>query len=382
MTTRPFSLALSRPLRRKYWLLSAAMLLCSRWSEVKAQTVAPISTSTQTETTDQQIKHLNEAVAQAQAQIEANQKLLVDLKQQLLALQQQIAKQNLSTHQQQSANGKSSSTPNPAPGVPPSVAASLDDIREHQAIDESQIATHEFTKVESESKYPLTVSGLILFNTFINTRQVDIASGPAYAIPGPGSTGLSLRQSVLGLDARGPHLFGASSHADVRVDFFGNAAQSGYDITNALRLRTAHASLRWASTEAFFSLDRTLLEPNSPSSLIAVGQPELAWSGNLWTWNPQIGLKHDFELSHSTYFDTEAALIDVADPQLPGASKTTAISATERSRWQVRRRVSQFAVVRKVLARKSVSVVTSALTRPPITSASTPGPNRSISDCP
>jgi hypothetical protein len=84
------------------------------------------------------------------------------------------------------------------------------------------------TKVETDSKYPLKVTGLLLFNGFVNTRQVDVSASPAYALPGPGSTGLSLRQTVLGLDARGPHLFNATSHADLRVDFFANNTLSNY----------------------------------------------------------------------------------------------------------------------------------------------------------
>src|ERR1700728_4202665 len=132
-----------------------------------------------------------------------------------------------------------------APGAATGIPVSLDEIRERQAIEESQIATHEITKVETESKYPLKVSGLLLLNGFVNTRQVDVSASPAYAISGPGSTGLSLRQTVLGLDARGPHLFSATSRADLRVDFFANGQQSNYAASGLLRLRTAHAQLDW-----------------------------------------------------------------------------------------------------------------------------------------
>ncbi len=143
------------------------------------------------------------------------------------------------------------------------------------------------TKVETESKYPLKVSGLVLFNGFVNTKQVDIAPDPTYALAGSGSTGFSLRQTVLGLDARGPHLFGAASHADVRIDFFGSSgSQSGYAAGGLLGLRTAHGTLDWQNTEAFFELDRPLISPNTPSSLVAVAQPEFSWSGNLWTMEP------------------------------------------------------------------------------------------------
>ena len=199
---------------------------------------------------------------------------------------------------------------------------------------ESQIATLEQTKVETESKYPLKVSGLVLLNGFVNTRQVDVPAAPTYALPGGGSTGLSLRQTVLGLDARGPHLFGATSHADVRVDFFAGGSQSSYAAGGLLRMRTAHAGLKWRNTEAFFQQDRSFLEPNTPSSLVAVAHPEFAWSGNLWNWNPQIGLSHQIGLRDSTRLKLEGGFIDVVDPQFPGSPpNTSTVSRAERSRW-------------------------------------------------
>ncbi|HEY3990134.1 MAG TPA: hypothetical protein VGM02_12610 [Acidobacteriaceae bacterium] len=212
--------------------------------------------------------------------------------------------------------------------------SAVEEIRERQAMQESQIATHEQTKVETASKYPLKVSGLLLFNSYVNTRQVDVSASPTYAEPGAGSTGFSLRQTVLGLDARGPHLFGATSHADVRVDFFASGVQSNYAASGLLRLRTAHAGLKWQDTEAFFAQDRSFLAPNTPSSLVAVAQPEFAWSGNLWYWNPQIGVSHQIGLTNSARLKFQAGLIDVADPQWPGAAPSTAtISRAERSRW-------------------------------------------------
>ena len=186
-------------------------------------------------------------------------------------------------------------------------------------VQESQIATHEQTKVETESKYPLKVSGLLLFNGYVNTRQVDVSAAPTYAMPGGGSTGFSLRQTVLGLDARGPHLFGATSHADVRVDFFAGGVQSSYAAGGVLRLRTAHAGLKWQNTEAFIQQDRSFLAPN------VTLPPSLRWrSRNLpgaaiyGRGIPQIGLSHQIGLAGSKRLNLEAGLIDLADPQLPG----------------------------------------------------------------
>ena len=143
-----------------------------------------------------------------------------------------------------------------------------------------------------------------------------------------------MRQTVLGLDARGPHVFDAASRADVRVDFFANGTQSNYAASGVLRLRTAHAALNWQNTEAFVEFDRSILEPNEPSSLVAIGQPELAWAGNLWNWSPQIGVSHQFALSDSSRIQAQAALIDTSDPQPPGLpANSSPVTQTERSRW-------------------------------------------------
>jgi hypothetical protein len=294
---------------------------------VSAQPSAP-------ETTEQRVEYLTEAVSKAQAQMEACQKQLIDLRQQLLVLRQQVAMEKATSPPTQPATSQPATANAGADEVASGALATLDEIRERQSIEESQIATHEVSKVETESKYPLKVSGLFLFNGFVNTRQVDDPVSPAYAIPGSGSTGLSLRQTVLGLDARGPHLFAATSHADLRVDFFADGTTSNYAAGGILRLRTAHAALDWSNTETFVELDRSILEPNEPSSLVAIAQPELAWAGNLWLWNPQIGLSHRFALSDSSRIKAEAVLIDSSDPLPPGyTSSGSTVTQTERSRW-------------------------------------------------
>ena len=311
-------------------LVPAAMILsfCVLSPFVRAQSSARQAIAQQT--TEQRVESLTAAVAQAQAQMEAYRNQLVELRRQLTELQQQVAAEKAPTPSATSPVNANDNGVESASVVP----ATLDEIRERQSIEEAQIATHDVSKVETMSKYPLRVSGLLLFNGFVNTRQVDVPAAPAYATPGPGSTGLSLRQTVLGLDARGPHLFGATSQADVRVDFFAGSTLANYAASGVLRLRTAHAALDWQKTEAFFALDRSILEPNQPSSLVAIAQPELAWAGNLWTWNPQLGISHWFALSDSSRIKVQAALIDTSDPLAPGfTSNPPAVTETERSRW-------------------------------------------------
>lgn len=268
------------------------------------------------------VQTLTEALAHAQDQIESSQREIADLRRQLADIQKQMdaaGEQNAATAQQR-------------------LSAEVEALKEQQSLQGSQIATHDQEKAETTSKYPLKLTGLVLFSGLVNTSQVDQPSAPSLALSGDGSTAFSLRQTVLGFDARGPHILGARSYADARVDFFGQMTgvySPGSGSAGLLRLRTAHAALAWEHAEAAFSLDRPILSPNIPTSLTAVAVPALAWSGNLWTWNPQIVASGDIPLSSAMSFRAQAALIDVADPDFAGSpiSYIQTPSAAEQSRW-------------------------------------------------
>lgn len=293
----------------------------------------------------QQIQQLTSAMARAQAQLEQSQRQLDEMRKQLSKLESQVAQSGASADAQPSS-GPSSVSSSSSPANPQVVSAEIQDIRERQAMQESQIATQAQSKVESESKYPIKVTGLLLLNGFVNTGAVDMAATPTVARAGSGSTGATVRQTILGIDARGPHLFGARSYADLRVDFDGNPASNGSTATytgyydaNAtlLRLRTVHAGLQWKHTESYFSLDHPVFSPDTPTSLTAVAVPALAWSGNLWTWNPQVGINQDFGSPASIGVRMQAALIDVGDAPLspPSTSGSTVPppGSSEQSRW-------------------------------------------------
>lgn len=327
--------------------------LCGRWILVPLLLVSVGITAnrsyaqgTNQADLSEKIQQLSAAMANTQEQVDRSQRQLREMREQLNELQRQMAQQG----------GASASTPvppNSSPadsssslGTPEELSAAVRDIREHQGIEESQIATHDQTKVESESKYPVKITGMLLLNGFVNSGAVDMASTPTVALPGSGSIGASVRQTILGLDARGPRLFGASSFADLRVDFA--SVPSPYTSTSSypsiynsnttlLRLRTAHAGLQWDRTQAFFSLDRPIFSPEEPTSLTAVAEPALAWSGNLWTWNPQAGVTTKLGRAGLPSVQLQAALIDAGDAPLSpdispsGTAATLPVSGAELS---------------------------------------------------
>jgi hypothetical protein len=286
------------------------------------------------EPTADKLQRLTEAIGRTEAQLAASQQQIIELQREVNALKDQVA------HEQSLAGqpaGSGAAKPEQS-GQDKQLAQTVEDLSERQTVQQSEIAIHEQSKVESESKYPVKISGLILLNGFINSSTVDAAATPTFTVGGSGSSGASLRQTILGVDARGPHLFGATSSADLRVDFDGVAGASSYNnAAGLLRLRTAHADLTWQATEVFFALDRPILSPNAPTSLTAVAEPALAWSGNLWSWNPQLGVQHDIQVSQSYRVRLQTALIDAGDP--PGLTSSVAPpllplpNGSERSRW-------------------------------------------------
>jgi uncharacterized coiled-coil protein SlyX len=295
------------------YLFWAIMLKCPR---VSAQDQTSVL---------QQIEKLNAAMAATQEQLEQSQRRLDEMRKQVVELQRQLGQSGSGAPGQPSV--QSSATGSPAGlGTIEELASAVQDIRERQTMEASQIATHEQTKVETVSKYPLKITGMLLLNGFVNTGAVDLPATPTVAVPGSGSVGAAVRQTVLGFDARGPHLFGADSFADLRMDFASAPSSNSasvstypeYTYSNSmyLRLRTAHAGLEWSKTQAYFAFDRPILSPDTPTSLTAIAEPALAWSGNLWSWNPQAVVTQDLGHIRAANLRFQAAVIDPQDAPL------------------------------------------------------------------
>ncbi|MGO8934814.1 MAG: hypothetical protein ACLQDA_13980 [Terracidiphilus sp.] len=296
----------------------------------------------------QKVQELNDAMTRTQALLEKSQHELEEMRLQLSDLQRQIALGGPATAIPGSSDAAAVGPPEPSQDSSDSTGAAIEDLRERQAIQESEIATQEQTKVESESKYPVKITGMLLMNGFKNTGGVDMAASPSIATGGSGNAGATLRQTILGFDALGPHIFGAQSFADLRVDLFGSPAATpnttysgnpgstpttiytGYYSANSafVRLRTAHAGLYWDRTQVYFALDRPILSPDSPTSLTATGVPPLAWSGNLWTWNPQAVVTQALAHRGSSGVELQAALIDVGDAPLTPVVAPNSISVS------------------------------------------------------
>jgi hypothetical protein len=196
-------------------------------------------------------------------------------------------------------------------------AAAIEDLQEQQQTTQAQVKVHDQIKVESSSKYPLSVTGLVLFNFFVNRGIVDNIDLPEAALSaqnnttGNGSTGATMRQTILGLQGYGPRIAGARSSANVYLDFFGGLAYTSYGTSaGTVRMRTASVNLDWAYDSIQAGLAAPLISPLSPTSYAMVAEPALAGAGNLWTWAPQLRYAHQIPFRSGKRLQLEFGLWD------------------------------------------------------------------------
>lgn len=173
------------------------------------------------------------------------------------------------------------------------------------------------SKVESASKYRARISGLALFNLFNDRGSVDNVDVPTYAASGniygaPSTFGATLRQSEIGLEVFGPEIKGAKTSGSVQFDFGGGFPLGTLDGVNTglVRLRTAEVRLDWNQTSLIAGQDNLFISPLSPTSFASLLTPSFGYSGNLWSWTPQLRLEHRFDLSDNQNIELQAGILD------------------------------------------------------------------------
>src|SRR6185312_15327762 len=195
------------------------------------------------------------------------QEKLQKLSAELTAAMQRLQDELSALQAQFPASSPSSSSAAIAP--PPTTSQ---DTAEKVEILQAEVKQHEQSKVESVSKYPVRLTGLVLFNSFINAGTVDNTDLPSIASPPAAgvstlTTGASVRQTILGVQVTGPHLFGARGSAEVNMDFYGGIPYSNYGTAaGIMRLRTAAARLNWDRDSVEVAFTDPLISPLTPTS--------------------------------------------------------------------------------------------------------------------
>jgi hypothetical protein len=194
----------------------------------------------------------------------------------------------------------------PQEGAAPAVTQ----LAEKAAIQEQQIQDQAQTKVEASQHFPIRVTGMALFNSYLNStlnggsQYTTVASLTAGSERGGGT----VRQSVLGLEYRGPAtVWGGKVHGSLYMDFFGGSGQS---LDQLMRVRTGSIEIDWKSRSIMAGLEKPIFAPREPNSLAQVGISPLTGTGNLWLWVPQVKFEQRFALGSVTQLRAQIGLME------------------------------------------------------------------------
>src|SRR5580704_10185992 len=184
-------------------------------------------------------------------------------------------------------------------------------------VDERRIAELDQSKIGTEHRLPVTLTGMLLFNAFLNGKGSGGADNPTVLPPIGGqaslaqaSGGATFRQSVIGLKVNGPDLVGGGKLTGaVYMDFFGG----GTGLTQTVRLRVATLDATWKNTTLGLAFDKPIIAPREPDSLAQVGFSPLTGAGNLWLWQPQVRVEQRISLSEQAGLRAQFGLYETSE---------------------------------------------------------------------
>ena len=221
-----------------------------------------------------------------------------------------------------SASAGSPATPG-AQRAGASLSEQLAKLEDEQGLLNDKIVEQSQTKVESGSKYRVRLSGIVLFNANVTRGAVDNLDFPQIATPPetPGTSGAfsgSLRQSQIGIEAFGPDIAGARTSANLKFDFAGGFPNTPNGTAfGIVRLRTGTIRLDWEHTSIVAGQDAIFFAPLTPTTLSSLAIPALSYTGNLWSWTPQIRIEHRIALSDTSNLLLQAGILDSLTGDLP-----------------------------------------------------------------
>jgi hypothetical protein len=189
-------------------------------------------------------------------------------------------------------------------------------IEQRVEIQEKRVEDLQQTKIETAQKFPVRLTGMALFNAYMNSKQSGDSQYPATAdATGPRSAGATVRQTVLGLEFRGPvALGGGAVHGSVFMDFAAGANNQ------ALRIRTASIEIEWKTRSIMAGLEKPIFNPREPASLAQVRISPMTGTGNLWLWLPQARFQQDFRFGRSSGLRAQIGVLQTREqPPYPGA---------------------------------------------------------------
>ncbi len=184
-------------------------------------------------------------------------------------------------------------------------------LEERVQVVEQRTADLSQEKVEASQRFPISLTGMVLFNAFLNGKYSAGNEDPtvASAASGFATNGATIAQTVLGLRYDSPKaLWGAAVNGSVFFDFY---AGDGTSLDHTARLRTAAIQLDWTNTSVMVGQDKPLIAPRDPFSLAQVGVSPFTAAGNLWLWSPQAKVEERFKFGNDSGLRAQIGLYEM-----------------------------------------------------------------------
>ncbi|ABF39524.1 hypothetical protein Acid345_0519 [Candidatus Koribacter versatilis Ellin345] len=292
------------------------------------------SLAQQNATTDPDLQELKQQLRDVVSSLQETRSELKESQRQIQALQTEVASLR-------ATNAPPSNTPSASPETTPTsteLADRVTTLQEQQALLSTRVDQQYQTKVESGSKYRVRLSGMVLFNASGTRGEVDDQDVPMLAeghTPGHsgGNISATMRQTFINLDLFGPDLAGARTSASMQFDFMGGFPNTLDGVAMGIvRMKVAKAQLDWQNWSLSVGQDKPFISPYSPTSLATIGTPSFGYSGNLWTWTPQIVAERRWKPSESLSTKLQFGMLDPLSGELPGDSFGRYPESGERSR--------------------------------------------------
>ena len=286
-----------RPTGLVVFLIAGAL---SGWAQNATTSPSPDSLASTVRELQQQVEQLRAAVVEIKSEAAQYRAETAALRHELESMREQAAPAQAAPLEAPPASEVPAEAHAAAARTTP-LEQRVASLEETSQLLNSKINDQYQTKVESGSRYRVRLSGLALVNLFSNRGQTDNTDLPSFAIgpnQGNGNFGATVRQSEIGLEVFGPMIAGARTSASIQADFGGGAVDTWNGVNSSIfRLRTASMRMDWNSTSLLVGQDELFVSPLTPTSFASLITPALSYSGNLWSWTPQVRVAHRFDLS-------------------------------------------------------------------------------------
>jgi len=202
---------------------------------------------------------------------------------------------------------------------------------------QQRLAEQAQSKVGSQLRNRVELSGMILVNAFYNGARMNAADVPGWVSRSQDTTGLpnaslggSMRQTRLGIAVSGVRAVGADLSADLQMDFFGGSPASGDDrFYTPPRIRTANLRVDWPHFGLLVGQEAPLVSQQNPVTFAQIGWPGFRGAGNLWEWTPQARATAEF--GGAVRVGVQAAALDPVQVKDESYSSPVAADAGEKS---------------------------------------------------